>query len=496
MNAGVGYYFAGNVSGPMSHMTDSRGNGCATCHMAEGSLTSGGHTFEMGSNTSACETCHGSNADDFGFLGVQDDVQDMLDDLGHKLEVAGIAHYDAATDHWGPVPGTYPANTVAAWWNFIGVVNDGSRGIHNPPYIKAILQGAINAMTPAAAYAGSSTCESCHQTYYDQTFDSGHPYKVNKVVGSVAPTYPFSTVPNPPAGYTWADISYVIGGYGWKARFLDTDGYFITAGGSNQWNIGPETWSDYHKDEVEKPYNCGVCHTTGWQTFEENGGVRQDGLPGMAGTWSEPGVTCEACHGPGGDHIVSMDAADITVDNSTALCNECHVRNWDSSVIPASGGFIKHREQGNELANGAHSSGSFSLSCGSCHDPHIGTQYGHADAGGITQTCETCHASQAASNSHINGPTCVDCHMARTGKSAVAVNAYQGDIRSHLFTINPDGTKTKTDMFNEAGSLADKGWFTLDFACYSCHTDENGVGGAFSMKTMAELSAKATGIHN
>jgi hypothetical protein len=148
------------------------------------------------------------------------------------------------------------------------------------------------------------------------------------------------------------------------------------------------------------------------------------------------------------------------------------------------------------MQNGGHTGGAFSLSCGSCHDPHIGTLYGHADEGGITQQCETCHTAQGSSLNHIAGPTCVDCHMPNASKSALAVNAYMGDVRTHLFTINPDGSKTKDDMFTADGKFADKGWVTLDFACYSCHTDEAGVGGDYSMKTMAELSAKATGIHN
>ena len=146
MAAGVGFFFAGDVSGPMSHFTDARGDGCPTCHMAEGSLTSGGHTFEMGSNIAGCEVCH-SNVDDFDKFGGQTDIQELLDVLGPMLETIGIAHYDAATDHWGVVTGTYTANEAAAWWNFIGVVNDGSLGVHNPGYIKAILEGAIDAIS-------------------------------------------------------------------------------------------------------------------------------------------------------------------------------------------------------------------------------------------------------------------------------------------------------------------------------------------------------------
>jgi len=120
-----------------------RGNGCPTCHMAEGSETSGGHTFEMGSNTKGCETCH-TDVDDFDKFGQQTVTQALIDELGELLEAAGVAHFDGT--EWHPVPGTYPANQVAAWWNFNGVLNDGSVGVHNPPYIQAILQGAIDAL--------------------------------------------------------------------------------------------------------------------------------------------------------------------------------------------------------------------------------------------------------------------------------------------------------------------------------------------------------------
>jgi len=57
---------------------------------------------------------------------------------------------------------------------------------------------------------------------------TGHPYKLNKVENGQPPEYPFSEVPQPPEGYTWDDVAYVIGGYGWKARFIDHDGFIIT----------------------------------------------------------------------------------------------------------------------------------------------------------------------------------------------------------------------------------------------------------------------------
>ena len=86
--------------------------------MAEGSQTSGGHTFNMGSNTTGCNTCH-SNVADFDHFSGQTNTQALLDELGALPETAGIMHY---------------------------VLNDGSLGVHNPAYVRALLEGSIAAM--------------------------------------------------------------------------------------------------------------------------------------------------------------------------------------------------------------------------------------------------------------------------------------------------------------------------------------------------------------
>jgi hypothetical protein len=77
------------------------------------------------------------------------------------------------------------------------------------------------------------------------------------------------------------------------------------------------------------------------------------------------------------------------------------------------------------------------------------------------------------------------------------VHSFEGDVRTHIFRINTDGNLTKDDMFDAGGAFMDKDWVTLDFACYSCHTDPVSTeGGGFSQRTMAELATKADGIHN
>jgi hypothetical protein len=355
----------------------------------------------------------------------------------------------------------------------------------------------------ARGYVTSETCKHCHITYSNAVNNSGHPYKLNKVLGG-PPEYPHSEVPAPPPGALradWGDIAYVIGGYGWKARFITADSGWIMTNAMDgvdvQYNLPrpdlgglPATWSGYHATDTErKPYDCGACHTTGWQTFAENGGVNQDGLPGIAGTWEETGIQCEECHAPGATHVATQDPSDMTIDNSAALCGKCHIRG-DQASIPVSGGYIRHHEQYNELLQSPHAA----LSCNDCHDPHIGVLYGNADAGGIHMTCEDCHSGVT-----VNHPVPVDCescHMARATKSARAVHTFEGDVRTHLFRINADSTKTKDDMWDAGGGSVADPRFTLDFACYSCHKDPaTRVGGPFSQKSLGELAQQAAVIH-
>ncbi len=80
--------------------------------------------------------------------------------------------------------------------------------------------------TPDPAYVGSAVCIDCHKDLdpdlVEAYLESGHPYKLNKVVDGQQPDYPFTPDFNPPAGFSWEDVTYVIGGYHWKARWLDS----------------------------------------------------------------------------------------------------------------------------------------------------------------------------------------------------------------------------------------------------------------------------------
>ena len=376
-------------------------------------------------------------------------------------------------------------------WNTSDKEVTGMRGVLICVGILAIV--AAGAIPRAeAAYVGKDVCGACHANILEEFTKSGHPYKINKVEGT-PPTYPFSEVPNPPEGYTWDDITYVIGGYGWKARFMDENGYIIT-GETVQYNLTVDTWSGYHADEAPgtKPYNCGACHTTGWQTLDENGGVHQDGLEGISGTWAEPGVGCEACHGEGSEHVSGAgDKTKIVVDSSAELCSRCHFRD-KGHRIEASGGFIRHHEQYDSMIGSSHRN----HECVICHDPHKSTRYAQGGEKG-SGVCITCHTDQQLLIEEMAHLECKECHMPYATKSATATGEgvyKKGDVRTHIFKINPN---PDAEMFYEDGGkfyvasdAEGDAFVTLDFVCLSCH---NGTDA--SKQDMAWAVATAKRVH-
>ena len=136
----------------------------------------------------------------------------------------------------------------------------------------------------AADFVGSDACAGCHADKFGDWEASGHPYKFIVIENDEPPVYLAEAVNFQSqwmdslgdGSHTWADVAGVIGGYGWKARFVGTDGHLIgTAGsslpdsgvGHNQFNFyGGEDhgWVDYHPgDEKIYNYGCFKCHTTG-----------------------------------------------------------------------------------------------------------------------------------------------------------------------------------------------------------------------------------------
>ncbi len=349
------------------------------------------------------------------------------------------------------------------------------------------------------AFVGSDECRTCHEDQYNIFIKSGHPYKLNKIENGLQPVIPYTTAEGLdiplPTGYTWDDVTYMIGGYGWKSRWTDADGFIITAMGDAQYNLADGSQVNYSSSSPlgTKKYDCGKCHTTGWKHVDD-GGKPQDGLLGMAGEFFAGGIHCEECHGMGNLHVATQRVSDINIDSSPELCGRCHTRNADRSIA-AKGGFVKHHEQYDEwLVSGGHNK--HDIDCNSCHDPHASVINDDiAPGNGVTKSCTDCHdAGEYNANKHDGASLdCITCHMPYSGKSALKLGKYVGDVRSHMFKINPS---TQYNQFSSDGKLANPEGISLDFACYQCHKDNLGEGGNASQVSKLKLASMAFGFHD
>ena len=308
-----------------------------------------------------------------------------------------------------------------------------------------------------AEYVGSEKCSECHLALYSDWSATGHHLQLRKAEDAQHASLPL------PQGYTWDDVSYVIGGVNKKARFVDRNGYLITSAkngskAKTQYNLENDSWSDYLPGE-KKPYDCAFCHTTGY-SLEGH----QNGLLGIVGTWEEDGIGCEACHGPSSEHAKNPRRMVSRNDLSAKICEKCHQRGGIDHKSLVDLDLVRHHEQLNELKSGAHKG----LSCLNCHNPH-------RRASQARDNCTICHSrlfNVFKKSTHGKADIkCFECHMPTVSKSAISRVSYMGEVRTHLFKINTD---LNADMFKEIEengkkSIFTKGYVTVDFVCLGCH---------------------------
>lgn len=338
-------------------------------------------------------------------------------------------------------------------------------------------------------FVGSATCGDCHFVQAEQQELHGHSSILTRVDGS-APEYPHGMELELPEGYTWDDISFVIGGFGWKARYIDQSGYIITGDedSSTQYDlplvddrtgdvIAEARWVPYRAGQ-ERPYTCGGCHNTG---YNHDRNTNMYDMEGLAGQWSEEGVQCEECHGPGSLHVESPIRVNMQIDRTTESCGSCHSRG-DASDIDARDGYLENFTTYDELMHTPHAA----LSCIDCHDAHQSSVYADEDVNpnqGMKVDCADCHFNQGSTEEHDEAEvTCVDCHMPPIVASGNRLDDLKwADMNSHLFQINTDPDAVQ---FTEDGESS-MPYLTLEYTCARCHS---GV-------SIGALARKASGYH-
>jgi hypothetical protein len=133
------------AAGSSAHLTQAS---CTGCHMAPFTAKQGGHSFIP--SVAQCNACHeGTDITDFNYGNVQTDthaklvqLRDRLVELGAmtKTTVDGVDTYAPADKK------VVPMVQAQAVYNYFGIEEDRSLGVHNPKYVKAILANSIAAL--------------------------------------------------------------------------------------------------------------------------------------------------------------------------------------------------------------------------------------------------------------------------------------------------------------------------------------------------------------
>ncbi|MCC6484439.1 MAG: hypothetical protein IT209_06280 [Armatimonadetes bacterium] len=213
-----------------------------------------------------------------------------------------------------------------------------------------------------------------------------------------------------------ADVAYIVNDGSYQI-YVDKD--LKTLRG--KWNKTASKWEP--QDVVDATTELIPKHTTGFNP--------------QTHAWSDLGVTCEACHGPGSAHAKTADRTKIGNPKTLAparqamICGQCHATgaSTDGTVRYAKGykwgsdlgrylvldkvNGPGNKQQYNEWVNSKHSGAG--VTCITCHEMHgKGSDKPAQLKKPQTELCNSCHASDVASPKHPKltpEMSCASCHM-------------------------------------------------------------------------------------
>ena len=168
--------------------------------------------------------------------------------------------------------------------------------------------------------------------------------------------------------------------------------------------------------EAQRCFGCHTTASTSGHHFQPENAIA--------------GVSCEACHGPGSQHVAAMKAGNLNVGRASInnpgqlnpielvdFCGACHTTWWDAKRIAAAGvaniRFHPYRLESSRCWG----KGDSRLTCPACHNPH---QPLVREAGAYDVRCLSCHLNSKQAKPMPGHPglpcpvsekDCVACHM-------------------------------------------------------------------------------------
>jgi tetratricopeptide (TPR) repeat protein len=335
----------------------------------------------------------------------------------------------------------------------------------------------------SAGYTGSESCRECHEKFYQLWSPSRHGLAMQPFTETLAATLvshdgeiaigeqryraepaELSVVEKGPDGENAYPIQHALGGKNVYyfltplerghlqvlpiAYDVRKEEWFDTAGSALR--MFPDIEDDaVHWTDRQLTFNtsCHGCHVSQLATNYD------PDTDSYETTWAEPGINCETCHGPAGEHVrVFREApegttpADVriirtkpfTVEQNNALCAPCHakMRPVTTSFRPGERYFdhfdlvtLEHLDfypDGRDLGeNYTYTSWRMSpcvpggeLDCLHCHTSSGRYRFGDDNP---NEACAPCHRDKVdRSSAHTHhgetseGNRCIACHMPRT----------------------------------------------------------------------------------
>ena len=351
----------------------------------------------------------------------------------------------------------------------------------------------------AEGYIGSARCQGCHEDKYGTWQHTLHAKLVQDPAQDPTAIVGDFTQEDPSLSFGPGDFAYTLGSR-WSQLYLTATVSNTFAILPAQWIVATGKWEPYHPDDWETRdwrQECGSCHVTGLET--------------QNWTFSEFGVGCESCHGPGEAHAADPETVKPFAEVDDQVCGACHSRGEspDGHPFPATyrpgdtltdhftfttsedalwpdGSAKLHEQQYMDwtLDNTMVDSGK--VNCTTCHAVHdTGAAEGQI-VKPLNELCVDCHEQQGALVRHTpfheaaiqkHEFACTDCHMPK-----LATNATPFDTHSHAF-MQP----------NPQGSIDHGGVADMPNACNQCHQGA-GETAQWAAQTIAVAQARATPV--